>query len=535
MKTPPGVDPEVFESALSQWRETIGEQWVFTGDADLDLYRDAYTPFRNEETEIVVAAALAPETAEQVQQIMRVANRHKIPIYPISTGRNLAYGGSAPVLSGSVVLDLKRLNRILEVNERNAYVLLEPGVSYFDLYRHLRDNGYKLWIDCPDPGWGSLIGNSLEHGAGYTVAPHRDHFDSHCGMEIVLANGEIVRTGMGALPGSETWQQFKYGFGPTVDGLFAQSNFGVVTKMGFWLFPEPETFLDAVVTAPRHDDIIPLVDITASLTYSGVMNSNMLLGSPMRDAAMFDPDLRELFLHTDQAEVRGKLDDYATSHKLAFWTSRLKFYGPEKVVTAQWEHARERFSSIPGVGFQEGELLRFPLSEDQIAGMGDQVAIGVPNLKIFGAISRSTFNPTPTMGHIGFSPIIPMTGEAVIESHRVIWQTFADFGTTPAFMTMPVSYHSRTFIILIAFSIVDDPAINRKTREVFRRLIKVAAEHGWGEYRTHTAFMDDCAAVYSYNNHSLRRLHETLKDAIDPNGILSAGRYGIWPGHLRKN
>ncbi|HLB31539.1 MAG TPA: FAD-linked oxidase C-terminal domain-containing protein, partial [Gammaproteobacteria bacterium] len=210
-------------------------------------------------------------------------------------------------------------------------------------------------------------------------------------------------------------------------------------------------------------------------------------------------------------------------------------YGPEKVVTAQWEHARERFSSIPGVGFQEGELLRFPLSEDQIAGMGDQVAIGVPNLKIFSAISRSTFNPTPTMGHIGFSPVIPMTGEAVIESHRVIGQTLADLDTTPAFMTMPVSYHSRTFIILIAFSIVDDPAINRKTREVFRRLIKVAAEHGWGEYRTHTAFMDDCAAVYSYNNHSLRRLHETLKDAIDPNGILSAGRYGIWPGHLRKN
>ena len=149
---------------------------------------------------------------------------------------------SAPAYSGSVVLDLKRMNRILEVNERNAYALVEPGVSYFDLYRHIRERHLKLWIDCPDPGWGSLVGNALDHGAGYTPLPFRDHFDAHCGMEVVLANGEIVRTGMGALPAARTWQQFKYGMGPFVDGMFSQSNFGIVTKMGFWLYPQPEAF-----------------------------------------------------------------------------------------------------------------------------------------------------------------------------------------------------------------------------------------------------------------------------------------------------
>ncbi|HET8699719.1 MAG TPA: oxidoreductase, partial [Gammaproteobacteria bacterium] len=53
-------------------------------------------------------------------------------------------------------------------------------------------------------------------------------------------------------------------------------------------------------------------------------------------------------------------------------------------------------------------------------------------------------------------------------------------------------------------------------------------------YRTHTAFMDHCASAYSFNGNALRRLHETIKDAVDPNGILSAGRYGIWPKHLRR-
>ena len=45
--------------------------------------------------------------------------------------------------------------------------------------------------------------------------------------------------------------------------------------------------------------------------------------------------------------------------------------------------------------------------------------------------------------------------------------------------------------------------------------------------------MDDCAAAYSFNDHALRKLHEKIKDAVDPNGVLSAGRYGIWPKHLR--
>ena len=129
---------------------------MFTSDEDVALYRDAYSPLWSEPEEKVASAAVAPESAEQVQEIVRIANELRIPLYPISTGRNLGYGGSAPVLSGSVVLDLKRMNRILEVDERNAYALVEPGVSYFDLYRHIEERGLKLWIDCPDPGWGSI-------------------------------------------------------------------------------------------------------------------------------------------------------------------------------------------------------------------------------------------------------------------------------------------------------------------------------------------------------------------------------------------
>src|SRR5690606_9611697 len=254
-----------FDAALAQIERVVGSDWVFTRDEDVALYRDAYSPLWGEEDERVASAAVAPRSVEEVQAIVRIANEHRLPLYPISTGRNLTYGGSAPVYSGSAVLDLKRMNRILDVSERDKTCLVEPGVSYFDLYRHLRTNGIRLWIDTADPGWGGLVGNALDRGGGYTGVDYRDHFDAHCGMEVVLPNGDVVRTGMGASAGSKTWQLFKYGMGPWVDGIFSQSNFGIVTKMGFWLMEEPEAALQVSVTVPRRRDVVPLLDTLHSL------------------------------------------------------------------------------------------------------------------------------------------------------------------------------------------------------------------------------------------------------------------------------
>ena len=94
MRIPPGISKKDFQSAVSQWQKAVGDEWVFTSDQDVDLYRDAYTPFRHETNEIIPAAAVAPDSVEQVQAVMRVANKYHIPIYPVSTGRNLGYGGT---------------------------------------------------------------------------------------------------------------------------------------------------------------------------------------------------------------------------------------------------------------------------------------------------------------------------------------------------------------------------------------------------------------------------------------------------------
>ena len=508
MSLPPNVSQRAFDAALAAWREAVGPEWVFTSAEDVALYRDAYSPFWDEAEERVASAAVAPASLEQVQAVVRSANEHGIPLYPISTGRNLAYGGAAPVYSGSVVLDLKRMNRVLEVNERNAYALVEPGVSYFDLYEHIQQAKLDVWIDPPDPGWGSVIGNALDGGAGWTASPFRDHFGSHCGMEIVLANGEVVRTGMGALPLSKSWQHNRWGYGPWVDGLFRQSNLGVVTKMGFYLMPRPEALMSATVTGARDADIVPMLDVLNLLENQHVVNGSTQIFSGFGPPGGGAP----------------------------VWTIQVPIYGPEKVVRAQMDYAKDKFTAVGGVNFTEGELLRIPLSAEAQARVR-LVNFGIPNLSTFSMLGRSPANPHPAGGHIGFSPIVPRTGESLLEFKRFYAENLGKVSggenlgiIGPVYMTC----WERTLVCLIMFPIGRDKAQNAKMRRAFEGWVKLAAEHGWAEYRAPAVFQDLIASTYSYNNHALTRLRETIKDAVDPNGILSAGRYGVWPKHLRK-
>ena len=537
MRAPPGVSDADFAKALQQFAGVVGSQWVFTSDDDVATYKDAYSPLWGEPDEKVASAAVAPDSVEQVQKIVAIANRYSIPLYTVSTGRNLAYGGSAPIYSGSVVLDLKRMNRVLEVSEEYACALVEPGVSYFDLYRHIRENGLKLWIDVPDPGWGSLIGNALDHGAGRTPLPYRDHFDAHCGMEVVLGDGRLVRTGMGAVPGSRLWQQTKYGPGPLLDGIFSQSNLGIVTKMGFWLMPEPEASMTGRIRVPRHDDVIPFVRILSSLMYSNVVNCNFTIQSPAFLSAP-NPEKQQLVARQDGGTAE-QWDRYAAARGLGhFWETELRFYGPPKIIAAQWEHVKERFSAIPGARFDDGETTRFPLTDEQIGKLADVTAFGIPSLSAFSGLAMGAASTPPgaprSMGHLDASPIVPISGEALLKAQRVFNRIFLDAGL-PQSLGFAFNYHWRTFIMFQGMQVTDNKEHNAKIRAVYEQCAQAAADNGWGLYRAHAAFHDKVMSLLSFNDHSLARLHETLKDALDPNGILSAGRYGIWPKHLRRS
>jgi FAD/FMN-containing dehydrogenase len=534
---PRGLKPEDFARAISQLQAVVGPQWVFTSEEDVGLYRDAYSVFMGEPEEIMASAAVAPESVAQVQAIMKIANAFKLPIYPISTGKNLGYGGSAPNFNGSVVLDLKRMNKIIEVDDKRHFAVVEPGVSYFDLYRYVQERGLKVMLDVPETGWGSLVGNSLEHGVGYTTPEMRDHFGSHCGMEVVLPNGELLRTGMGAVPGSNAWQSYRYGYGPHVDGLFAQSNFGVVTKMGFWLSPLPDAYRLDTVTVPRRGDLPRFVEIVNHLENAGIFNGWVEYTCPAFAGKLSvdrNPELKALMSKKGGA-TPAELEAWAARHQKPYWGANLEFYGPAKVIAAQWEYAKEKLSELPGAKFEEVVKHTLPLTPAEQEQEPFLPSFGIPSLSAFDYGALSEYNPTPNRGHVWLSPVVQRSGDELLKCQTVFGDVAREVGLDlhigPA--TLPLPAFKRTFVFLFGVPVQSDPKVNRENREKIRRAIKIFAEHGWAEYRAAPAFQDDVMQTYSFNNHALRRFHETLKDAVDPNGILSAGRYGIWPKHLR--
>jgi 4-cresol dehydrogenase (hydroxylating) len=536
-KLPPGLERGTFERAIKKMAAIVGSQWVFTSADDIDLYRDPYSPSRGQPDEIIPSGAVAPENIEEVRAIMRVANEHRIPIYPVSTGRNLGYGGAAPVLSGSLVLDLKRMNRIIEVNEDLAYAIVEPGVSYFDLYRHLQDNGIKLWIDFPGPGWGSPLGNALDRGVGGYRFETAAHWTQHCGLEVVLANGELVRTGMGAMPNAKIWASFKYGLGPDVDGLFSQSNFGVVTKMGFRMTREPQALMTGVVTIPRHSDIHKAVPIFRQLIDQEIIRGPFALLSPgVEDAYQIDyPENGPFWKMMDQAEQPSdeQFEAYIKTTGKPAWVAPLRFMGIEEVAQAQWSTVKKWFAAIDGVSFQEMPVTRFPLSEEQRAAI--PMKEWEPSLGAFAMGTRAQGGwPTASTGHLFFSPMHPLTSQDILKARFVFNRVLRKHKVKTVDANLALIANGFSGMVM-GLRLTEDAAQNARVRAAYLDLVKVGATLGYAEYRTHAMFMDEVVSGFSFNNHALLRLAETLKDAIDPNGIISAGRYGIWPKYLRKS
>ena len=108
-----------------------------------------------------------------MQAIVRIANEFRIPLWPISRGKNNGYGGAAPQVRGSVMLSFRNMNKVLEINEELGYAIVEPGVSWFDLHDAIEAGGHDLVASIVDIGWGGVVSNTLEHGLTYMPYSHR--------------------------------------------------------------------------------------------------------------------------------------------------------------------------------------------------------------------------------------------------------------------------------------------------------------------------------------------------------------------------
>jgi 4-cresol dehydrogenase (hydroxylating) len=512
---PATVPRGAFDSALRDFARVVGDEWVLATDEDRTTYMDAYAI--GDGTDHVPSAAVAPKSVEEVRAILRIANEHKIPLWPVSRGKNLGYGEAAPLLSGSVVLDLGRMKRILEVNEKLGYAVVEPGVSFFDLFDYLRDNKIPLWMSVPGNAWGSLIGNALDRGLGYT--PYGENTTKLCGLEVVLPSGDVVRTGMGAMTNSKTWHNYQFGFGPHWDQLFVQSNFGVVTQAGIWLMPEPEATIHVQIDLPEPDDIGWFIDVMAQLRLRGIVDHPLVCGSFLRLATVFS---RREDWYTGPGAIPDEVARKMIAHfQTGWWSTAMTLFGHPDVIKVHARLIREAVAP---------HLKQPPRFDTWHRGEPiERSGAGVPGL-----LSLQTTNWRGGRGgHVGFSPVMPPDGKLALAQVRRMKARFEEFGFD-YYTSFTMGQRHINNINLIIYD-RDDDKMTDAARKLFRAMVADAAEQGYGEYRTHLSFMQDVADTFDFNDHALMRLNETVKDALDPNGILAPGKNGIWPKAYRRS
>jgi len=515
---------ELSSAALGAFRDALGAAAVLTDEADLREFRD---PFAYETWDDYTASAVVmPETVEHVQAVVRIANAHGVPLWTFSQGRNNGYGGPAPRVKGSVLVNLRNMNKVLEIDEECAYAVVEPGVRWFDLYEAIQAGGHRLMLSIADVGWGSVIGNTLDHGVTYL--PYGQDMAMQCGMEVVLPNGEVMRTGMGAMPGNKAWHVYKRGLGPTPDQLFMQSNFGIVTKMGVWLMPYPECVMPLWLRSWKQEDVGAIADTLRRLMLDrviegvpGIYNTLVLASIMSKRADWYDgagpmPD--------------DVIDRVARELEVGRWMMRFALYGDEAIVDLKFRKVKEAFEQIPGA-----EVWGEKSAPEDIAKRehpGERIVGGVPSLD-WNAMTG--WYGGDEGGHIGFSPVVPLTSRDSIAATNLLRGIVEEKAQLDFIVGgLAVSARSAALITMVIFDTKDEAQV-RRAYDTSKLLVREAAKEGYGEYRAHLDFMDLAADQYSFNDHVYRRFCETIKDALDPNGILSPGKQSIWPRALRES
>ncbi|KAJ5618603.1 hypothetical protein N7528_006714 [Penicillium herquei] len=526
---PQGIERTRYFLAIDEISQDLGKENVEINDKPLDDGWYMESPNTHDgmaivdEEELVASAVIYPGSTEDVQKVVHWANKHLIPVHPISMGRNLGYGGAAPRVRGAVVLDLgKRMNKILDINPDDCTCLVEPGVSYYALYEEVQRRGYKnLWIDVPDLGGGSVLGNALDRGVGYT--PYGDHWSTHSGLEVVTPTGEIVRTGMGALPGNNTWQVFPYGFGPFLDGIFSQSNYGIVTKMGFGLMPNPGDHESFLYIFEKEGDLEQVVEIVRPLRIAMILENAANIRHALQILALSGKP-RSAFYDGDGPFPTEKMQEYLRGHPYGecTWLYYGTCYGPKEVRKLKLDIIDREFMKVPGA--RRIDPAQLP-STDYFWSR-DRISSGEPDLE-----ELAWVNWWPNGGHIAFSPVAPTRGADALRLWQMAKEHWAKFGLD-FFFDFVVGLRELHLIVECIYD-RNNPKQQADALSAMRSLIREAAEKGYGEYRTHLLLSDQVAGTYSWNDNALMKLNEKLKDCLDPNGILSPGRSGVWPARYR--
>jgi FAD/FMN-containing dehydrogenase len=429
-------------------------------------------------------------TVAEVQAVVRAARAARAPLVPRLAGTNL--GGLTNPAPGAVVVDLLPMNRIVEVNEEDLYAVVEPGVTWEQLKAHLDGKDVDLVVGYPlSPPDTSVLANCLLDGLGNLSLLHGSMADWITGLEVVLPDGSLARTGSAA--GGVSW--CSRGPFPDVTGLFVsfQGTTGICTKLGVALWPRPRyrrrLFVlcyerKAAIAAQRGLARTRIADDVGGLSWP---TGKMLLGVPKPGPR--DPDEPDFFLYVD---VSG-MTERDLAHKLELLDELL---GGLRRQGFQMEDP----ISVAELVAVEPRLAKFADFPTRLDFLLDHEGGGLTWVGTYGPLSR------------------------LQEGADVGMELLERRGYAPILVSRPMKGgHFAVLRFIITFDRHDDAEVTR-VAAANRAVLDAIMPLGFLPYKTPGWALE--AARAKLDPGFLRPVRD-VKQMLDPDGIMNPGRWSV--------
>ncbi|UOZ08743.1 FAD-binding oxidoreductase [Amycolatopsis sp. WQ 127309] len=216
------------EALVTRLRDLLGKSAVLTDSDVTASYSRDMMPLAPSGTPLAV---VLPENTEQVQAVVKACAEAKVPIVPRGAGSGLS--GAANAIEGCVVLALTKLNEIVEIDAGNRLAVVQPGVVNLDFRNAVEKHGLFYPPDPSSYDWCTLGGNLATNAGGLCCVKYGVTTDSVLGLEVVLADGEILRTGRRTVKGVAGYDLARLFVG-------SEGTLGVITQATVQLKPLPQ-------------------------------------------------------------------------------------------------------------------------------------------------------------------------------------------------------------------------------------------------------------------------------------------------------
>lgn len=485
---------------------------------------------------------LKPSDAEEISRILRKAAQTGRSLHVVSRGHNWGYGDRNPGSAGQILLDLSKMNRILEINAELGYAVVEPGVSQGELSSRLRDEGHPWILDATgsDPE-SSVTGNWLERGFGHTA--YGDHEAHGKVLEAVLPDGRRYQPHLGLFERAKVRGIYENDVGPSTERLFYQGNLGIVTRFCVWLMPRPETLLACFIRIPDEVRAAQAFERLGRLKREGTIASVPHLANTLRvlSSEGLPRTGGELLTEAELKELRMR-------KRLGAWNLSIDLSGPSRLAKArraiigtELGDLNPVFMDARRVSLASSAARLFPLP----LGVRRNLAMIRKLMDLYAGAPQEGFMGSAFLGHpeygrilkdsrpdltaeglglLWISPLFPATSSDFEQVREIIYGGFREFRFEPAATVSLLGTRTACWISNLGFDKGDRDRV-LMAKEAFRTIAGRLIGAGYPPYRLgvrESASMPRApgAAIH-------RSVLAGIKSSIDPDQLISPDRWGL--------